>query len=120
MLVMVQQVCHDTAANAVHRCQSRRGSLSAMARVLPDHGFQPLAQAPGGCGDLLLAAPVGFNGQSPPQLFFPFGETLGDALNAGQWTVFRSAATVSPVRQDRKSTRLNSSHVKSSYAVCCL
>src|SRR5690606_30830701 len=29
-------------------------------------------------------------------------------------------ATRSPVRPDRKSTRLNSSHVKSSYAVFCL
>src|SRR5439155_18277660 len=48
-----------------------------------------------------------------PDLLFRRAPALAGA------TVLRHAGTVAPAR-DRKSTRLNSSHVASSYAVFCL
>src|SRR5690625_6395181 len=48
----------------------------------------------------------------------------GKSANSGIGTVFLNIPVEevlsSPVLRDRKSTRLNSSHVASSYAVCCL
>src|SRR5690606_41750372 len=45
---------------------------------------------------------------------------LTSAVFSGCGGGTRSANTTAPVHQDRKSTRLNSSHVKISYAVFCL
>src|SRR5690606_41728964 len=42
---------------------------------------------------------------------------IGNTLVGGNYVL---TATGDPVSQDRKSTRLNSSHVKISYAVFCL
>src|SRR5690606_42021484 len=57
---------------------------------------------------LLSTSTAGSSGSCPPLSTRPPSSALS------------SATIASPVlRQDRKSTRLNSSHVKSSYAVCC-
>src|SRR2546427_7042209 len=57
----------------------------------------------------------------------PGGQTLGDfgrcALAAKRVIMMENCAMpsgVAPVQQDRKSTRLNSSHSQISYAVFCL
>src|SRR5690606_41858373 len=42
-----------------------------------------------------------------------------NSWNSG-FAATRNGATAKPLFQDRKSTRLNSSHVKISYAVCCM
>ena len=42
------------------------------------------------------------------------------AVGGKQWGEFVTGGSPNPTLQDRKSTRLNSSHVKSSYAVFCL
>src|SRR3712207_8384408 len=44
---------------------------------------------------------------------------LGDEANAG-WDVRADALRANPIGEDRKSTRLNSSHANISYAVFCL
>src|SRR5690606_42151854 len=46
------------------------------------------------------------------------GNVLGPMLE--RMDTLRDAAAPPPARRDRKSTRLNSSHVKISYAVFCL
>src|SRR5690606_40141591 len=55
------------------------------------------------------------------------GQTAGSSAAPGAGRVIANASTASPdhgrvrpVQRDRKSTRLNSSHVKISYAVFCL
>src|SRR5439155_20247320 len=45
---------------------------------------------------------------------------LGDARNSGQASARRSWGRAAEYGRDRKSTRLNSSHVAISYAVFCL
>src|SRR5436309_10096022 len=53
-------------------------------------------------------------------------EVLGESLTQGQrlalapWQRSIGRRRARPLRRDRKSTRLNSSHVKISYAVFCL
>src|SRR5699024_12330812 len=69
-----------------------------------------------------------------PILFFGFGNTqlsfvvfrhpLAEGVNQGSWWVSHCGFDVGSVfgqhHEDRKSTRLNSSHVSISYAVFCL
>src|SRR3989442_4789914 len=59
---------------------------------------------------------------SPSQLVLSAGEK-GDGPRLGRRSRERiavGAATFSPADRDRKSTRLNSSHVRISYSVLCL
>src|SRR5207302_3754361 len=51
-----------------------------------------------------------------------FGLGIGLGFMANRWRLHRvgASATAGSGRRDRKSTRLNSSHVKISYAVFCL
>src|SRR5690606_42107734 len=42
------------------------------------------------------------------------------AVSGGEIFLVRARRIISVCREDRKSTRLNSSHVKNSYVVCCL
>src|SRR5690554_2160787 len=53
-------------------------------------------------------------------LLAPAPETGGSWLAAGCASISRWNAKIRPTHQDRKSTRLNSSHVRISYAVFCL
>src|SRR5690606_42059124 len=53
------------------------------------------------------------------QDFFGRGDAFENLLDAGEPQALHAAADHLGL-QDRKSTRLNSSHVKSSYAVFCL
>src|SRR5690606_25411902 len=48
------------------------------------------------------------------------GRILLDGIDMTRWSEHRRAQYIGRVFQDRKSTRLNSSHVKTSYAVFCL
>src|SRR5690606_40678520 len=67
---------------------------------------------------LILASLPSIAGQRPKRrLTGEFGRD-GITLSYG-CSLKRTAASTSPAK-DRKSTRLNSSHVKSSYAVFCL
>src|SRR5436309_6444025 len=50
----------------------------------------------------------------------PLGEPLLDGLDHAPELIDLGEVRVGPLFQDRKSTRLNSSHVKISYAVFCL
>src|SRR5690606_40461031 len=85
----------------LHSFPTRRSSDLCGARG-DECGRAAAAVAPGG-GELRRA------GQAPVA-----GAPGGDGVVAGQWSVG------SVVGRDRKSTRLNSSHVKISYAVFCL
>src|SRR5690606_41456470 len=80
----------DLGDGGAGRADAVRGPVVALGAVAEDAVHQPLA-APGGAGD----GPVGVR------------------RGAGRLVHHRG-------RADRKSTRLNSSHVKISYAVFCL
>src|SRR5437870_11237194 len=58
----------------------------------------------------------------PRSTLFPYTTLFGSIIGACARTWGRSSGLggFQPVRQDRKSTRLNSSHVAISYAVFCL
>src|SRR5690606_27448905 len=81
----------------------------------------PLSRALGGTRDRIPSGiAVGITGD-----LAALGERVKQALDAGYARVkikIKPGWDVEPVRylRDRKSTRLNSSHVKSSYAVFCL
>src|SRR5690242_20935816 len=62
-------------------------------------------------GSVFLLGVVGFFGQIPTLLLAPFAGVLVDRWNRHRILV---------ITQDRKSTRLNSSHMSISYAVFCL
>src|SRR6266849_7068836 len=75
--------------------------------------------------DLILVLPFFFNDTPTPEIYTL---SLHDALPISRsatspWMAFmrsaRPPAKVPPDRTDRKSTRLNSSHEWSAYAVCC-
>src|SRR5688500_19976344 len=55
-----------------------------------------------------------------PQAPHPERTSGGNNLDTGRMTVVCSALAPLPVNRDRKSTRLNSSHLVISYAVFCL
>src|SRR5690606_21914659 len=74
--------------------------FALLAQVVSDHGAIPLLQCQQPALDGLAGNAV--------------GENLAFALELGQRLVDAG------IPQDRKSTRLNSSHVKISYAVFCL
>src|SRR5207302_4840256 len=92
------------------------------------HSRHPLALCEVSCFFLLLRRP-------PRPTLFPY-TTLFRSTGAvmtpiyatstyaqsspGEHTGYDYARTRNPTREDRKSTRLNSSHVKISYAVFCL
>src|SRR5690606_42007432 len=66
-------------------------------------------------------------GNIAPDLFVPMAEETGHIRVLTEWVLERAIADQkahvrAPIRstRDRKSTRLNSSHVKISYAVFCL
>src|SRR5690606_39889508 len=81
-----------SAAPRVSRRDSRGGSLGDRFGTAPSHPGEPTPSAPGFRQQ-----------QKPPDSSL---RAFTSALRAGQ--------------RDRKSTRLNSSHVKISYAVFCL
>src|SRR5690606_39619309 len=92
------------------RAETLRGGVDAagMARVR--------------CGASAGEAPPGANdgGRSPraPRAGVPAARPVVRLLRRGAWSA-GSGCAAPPVR-DRKSTRLNSRHVKISYAVFCL
>src|SRR5207245_9680795 len=79
--------------------------------------YTTLFRSPKGQKELLAKYTSAF-----PDTKFTLGDLIGDGdLVAVRWTV-RGTATKSPspIKSDRKSTRLNSSHGSISYAVFCL
>src|SRR3712207_8383345 len=73
----------------------------------------------GVAGGLLRGQQLGIAGAR----FSPLGELLGDPvglLGGTREGDFELVGAAMPVRLDRKSTRLNSSHANISYAVFCL
>src|SRR5437868_9003450 len=62
-----------------------------------------------------------FDSERLPELRRQFNETLSDAqANRACLEFLKGALKLPPREPDRKSTRLNSSHVSISYAVFCL
>src|SRR5690606_41357194 len=68
-------------------------------------------------GELMLSVPVNFTEDDAPAQ--PGFLLIAPVYRAGS-TVTTTAARRAALQGDRKSTRLNSSHVKISYAVFCL
>src|SRR3712207_8142583 len=64
------------------------------------------------------AAREGRGDDGLPRRLFARGPLPGDAREVAEREIVRRA--LPPVRADRKSTRLNSSHANSSYAAFCL
>src|SRR5579872_4753733 len=57
----------------------------------------------------------------PRSTLFPYTTLFRSLRRAARWSTRRPRARIaSAPRRDRKSTRLNSSHVRISYAVFCL
>src|SRR6266700_7773106 len=79
--------------------------LVTLARSASPGEPRPARFLPVRCCLLGLRRPLGAFSCAPCGC--PVSQSSGDRINRR-------------VRRDRKSTRLNSSHVKNSYAVCCL
>src|SRR5690606_40356515 len=86
---------------------------------------RPQGLAPSDVNELRRSGPVGVDGVSKTP---GFGEVMSQAINKVNDVQKTSSAMATAYEQgvpgvditDRKSTRLNSSHVKISYAVFCL
>src|SRR5690606_41437386 len=83
--------------------------------------FTTLSRSARASGTPRHAHPIG-GGPAPPGHRDPGRARDGfDRVNADRPRIHACANAASvPIRIDRKSTRLNSSHVKSAYAVFCL
>src|SRR5207253_8900585 len=87
---------------------------TTLFRSLAAHGWSGL----GPSAELLLAH------SPPPQADIRASKTVPDiptpASSIGPWIPSPPLPPLAPAAKDRKSTRLNSSHVAISYAVFCL